>query len=40
VERRRSELSQQELRVAELHAAESARLERGLMPALLVREPG
>lgn len=39
VERRRSELSQQELRVAELHAAESARLERGLMPAPLVREP-
>ncbi len=38
VERRRSELSQQELRVAELHAAESARLERGLMPAPLVRD--
>jgi serine phosphatase RsbU (regulator of sigma subunit) len=39
VERRRSELSQQELQVAELHAAESARLERGLMPAPLVAEP-
>jgi len=39
VERRRSELSQQELRIAELHAAESARLERGLMPAPLVRDP-
>jgi serine phosphatase RsbU (regulator of sigma subunit) len=36
VERRRSERSEQELALAQLHAQENARLERGLLPAPLV----
>jgi serine phosphatase RsbU (regulator of sigma subunit) len=39
VERRRSELAQQQLSIAQLEARENARLERGLLPALLVSDP-
>ncbi|MGB2712187.1 MAG: SpoIIE family protein phosphatase [Conexibacter sp.] len=39
VERRRAERSQQELLEARLHARENARLERGLLPHALVRDP-
>jgi serine phosphatase RsbU (regulator of sigma subunit) len=40
VERRRSERSEQQLALARLHAQENARLERGLLPAPLVDDPG
>lgn len=39
IERCRSERSQQELLEARLHARENARLERGLLPRALVRDP-
>lgn len=39
IERCRSERSQQELLGARLHARENARLERGLLPRALVRDP-
>jgi serine phosphatase RsbU (regulator of sigma subunit) len=39
IERRRSERSQQELLEARLQARENARLERGLLPHALVRDP-
>ena len=39
VERRRAELTQQQLSIAQLEARENARLERGLLPALLVSDP-
>jgi serine phosphatase RsbU (regulator of sigma subunit) len=39
IERRRSERSQQELLEARLQARENARLERGLLPRALVRDP-
>ena len=39
VERRRAESSQVALREAELHAGENRRLERGLLPTPLVRDP-
>ena len=39
IERRRAERSQQELLEADLHARENARLERGLLPHALVRDP-
>jgi serine phosphatase RsbU (regulator of sigma subunit) len=39
VERRRAELTQQELSIAQLEARENARLERGLLPAPLVSDP-
>ena len=38
-ERRRAELTQQQLSIAQLEARENARLERGLLPALLVTDP-
>jgi serine phosphatase RsbU (regulator of sigma subunit) len=37
--RRHAQEVQQQLRVAELHAAENARLERGLVPHPIVRDP-
>jgi serine phosphatase RsbU (regulator of sigma subunit) len=40
VERRRADEARQQLEVARLHAEENARLERGLLPAPLVRDPG
>jgi len=40
VERRRAELAQQQLSIARLEARENARLERGLLPAPLVSDPG
>ena len=40
VERRRAELTQQQLSIAQLEARENARLERGLLPAPLVHRPG
>jgi serine phosphatase RsbU (regulator of sigma subunit) len=39
VERRRAELAQQQLSIAQLEARENARLERGLLPAPLVSDP-
>jgi serine phosphatase RsbU (regulator of sigma subunit) len=39
VERRRAELTQQQLSIARLEARENARLERGLLPAPLVADP-
>jgi serine phosphatase RsbU (regulator of sigma subunit) len=39
VERRRSERSERALLEAELHARENARLERGLLPRALLRDP-
>jgi len=39
VERRRAELTQQQLSIAQLEARENARLERGLLPAPLVTDP-
>lgn len=39
IERRRAERSQQELLEARLQARENARLERGLLPRALVRDP-
>ena len=39
VERRRAELTQQQLSIARLEARENARLERGLLPAPLVSDP-
>jgi serine phosphatase RsbU (regulator of sigma subunit) len=39
VERRRSEEAQRELHVAQIHAAENARLERGLLPSPLLTDP-
>lgn len=39
VERRRAELTQQQLSIAQLEARENARLERGLLPAPLVADP-
>jgi serine phosphatase RsbU (regulator of sigma subunit) len=39
VERRRAELTQQQLSIARLEARENARLERGLLPAPLVTDP-
>jgi serine phosphatase RsbU (regulator of sigma subunit) len=39
VERRRAELTQQQLSIAQLEARENARLERGLLPAPLVHDP-
>ena len=39
VERRRAELTQQQLSIAQLEARENARLERGLLPAPLVSDP-
>ncbi|HYV17321.1 MAG TPA: SpoIIE family protein phosphatase [Conexibacter sp.] len=39
IERRRAERSQQELLEARLHERENARLERGLLPRALVRDP-
>ena len=39
VERRRAELTHQQLSIARLEARENARLERGLLPALLVNDP-
>src|SRR3954451_23967886 len=40
VERRRAGEARQQTDVARLHAEENARLERGLLPAPLVRDPG
>jgi serine phosphatase RsbU (regulator of sigma subunit) len=40
VERRRAERNEQQLQLARLHAGENARLERGLLPAPLVDDPG
>jgi serine phosphatase RsbU (regulator of sigma subunit) len=40
VERRRAELTQQQLSIAQLQARENARLERGLLPEPLVTDPG
>jgi serine phosphatase RsbU (regulator of sigma subunit) len=40
VERRRAERSEQQLALARLHAQENSRLERGLLPAPLVDDPG
>jgi len=39
IERRRAELSEQELLEARLQASENARLERGLLPTALIRDP-
>jgi serine phosphatase RsbU (regulator of sigma subunit) len=39
VERRRAELTRQQLAAAQLHAQENARLERGLLPEPLVDDP-
>jgi serine phosphatase RsbU (regulator of sigma subunit) len=39
VERRRAELSEQELLEARLQASENARLERGLLPTALIADP-
>jgi serine phosphatase RsbU (regulator of sigma subunit) len=39
VERRRTEIAQQQLSIAQLEARENARLERGLLPAPLVTDP-
>ena len=39
VERRRAELTQQQLSIAQLEARENARLERGLLPTPLVSDP-
>lgn len=39
VERRRAELTQQQLSIARLEARENARLERGLLPEPLVNDP-
>ena len=39
VERRRAELTQQQLSIAQLEARENARLERGLLPEPLVDDP-
>src|SRR5215213_5775356 len=39
VERRRAELTQQQLSIARLEARENARLERGLLPEPLVSDP-
>ena len=39
VERRRAELTAQQLSIAQLEARENARLERGLLPAPLVSDP-
>ena len=39
VERRRAELTQQQLSIAQLEARENARLERGLLPEPLVSDP-
>jgi len=39
IERRRTELSEQELLEARLQASENARLERGLLPTALIRDP-
>jgi serine phosphatase RsbU (regulator of sigma subunit) len=39
VERRRAELTEQQLSIAQLEARENARLERGLLPAPLVDDP-
>jgi serine phosphatase RsbU (regulator of sigma subunit) len=39
VERRRAELTQQQLSIAQLEARENARLERGLLPEPLVTDP-
>ena len=39
VERRRAELAQQQLSIAQLEARENARLARGLLPAPLVSDP-
>jgi serine phosphatase RsbU (regulator of sigma subunit) len=39
VERRRAELTAQQLSIAQLEARENARLERGLLPAPLVHDP-
>jgi serine phosphatase RsbU (regulator of sigma subunit) len=39
IERRRSELSDQELLEARLRALENARLERGLLPTALIQDP-
>jgi len=39
IERRRAELTQQQLSIARLEARENARLERGLLPAPLVSDP-
>ena len=39
IERRRAELTQQQLSIARLEARENARLERGLLPAPLVTDP-
>jgi serine phosphatase RsbU (regulator of sigma subunit) len=39
VERRRAEQTQQQLSIAQLQARENARLERGLLPEPLVRDP-
>jgi len=39
VERRRAEQNEQQLQLARLHARENARLERGLLPAPLVKDP-
>src|SRR4051794_36435539 len=40
VERRRADEARQQLEVARLHQEENARLERGLLPAPLVTDPG
>ncbi len=40
IERRRAERSEQELLEARLQAQENARLERGLLPTALIRDPG
>jgi len=40
IERRRAERSEQELLGANLQARENARLERGLLPTALIRDPG
>jgi serine phosphatase RsbU (regulator of sigma subunit) len=39
VERRRAEEAQRELHVAQIHAQENARLERGLLPSPLLADP-
>ena len=40
VERRRADEARQQLELARLHAEENSRLERGLLPAPLVSDPG
>src|SRR5207244_4990455 len=40
IERKRTQRTQEQLRVVRLSAAEQARLERGLLPTPLIRDPG